>query len=100
MIALYIHMQIKQEHLDAFLEVTRMNAETTHRTEPDILRFDLFQDPDDPTKFMLVEVYKDQAARDGHLNSEHFAIWKEKTADMFVERGGQYYNVAFPDLME
>ncbi|MCC6904418.1 MAG: antibiotic biosynthesis monooxygenase [Anaerolineae bacterium] len=79
-----ITFQIKAENLDAFIAATLANAHGTRTTEAGNIRFDFYQDKADPTRFTLVEVYRDEAARDEHFASAHFAVWKEATAEMFT----------------
>ena len=55
--------QLKQA-LEAMLEPTR--------NETDCLRYQLFQDKNDPSQFLFQEQFADQAAFDAHCNTAHF----------------------------
>lgn len=94
------HHYIKPEFVEAYREVTIANARKTVQ-EPGIIRFDIFQDVEDPTHFSLFEVYKDMAAREAHLETEHFLVWKEAVLghNMFAKRGkGDEFEAIFMPL--
>ena len=60
-------------------------------------RFDFIQQADDPTRFMLCEVYRDAAAQAAHKETAHYHAWAAKTADMFAEpRTRQLYRAIDP----
>jgi autoinducer 2-degrading protein len=80
---LIVHAQVKPEFVDAFIAATRINA-TESAKEPGVARFDFLQQQDDPTRFVLHEVYRDAAASVKHKETAHYLAWSEKTADMFV----------------
>jgi len=42
------------------------------RAEPGCIRYDVLRATDDPRRFLLVEVYKDDAALQAHADSDHF----------------------------
>lgn len=56
------------------------------------LRFDVHQDVNDPTLFLLIEVYRDEAALEAHRTSRHFAEYKSETGDWVSERTWWYWN--------
>lgn len=56
LLAVHVFVHVKEECIDAFKEATIANA-TSSVLEPGIARFDFIQQQDDPTKFVLVEVY-------------------------------------------
>ena len=80
---LIVHAQIKPEHVDAFIEATRVNARESAK-EPGIARFDFLQQKDDPTRFVLYEVYRDTAAPAAHKQTAHYNDWAAKVEPMFV----------------
>lgn len=52
---------------------------------------------EDPTKFVLVEVYKDEAAPAKHKETAHYAAWRDAVADMMaVPRSATKYCNIFP----
>jgi quinol monooxygenase YgiN len=46
---------------------------TATRAEPGNLFFDWYRSVDDPTVYVLVEAFRDRAAGEAHVDSEHFA---------------------------
>lgn len=53
--------------------------------EPGIARFDVIQQIDDPCKFVLVEVYKNEDAPAAHKETQHYLDWRDEVADMMAE---------------
>ena len=45
---------------------------TATRAEPGNICFDWFRSVDDPNVYLLVEMFRDRAAGDAHVNSDHF----------------------------
>jgi autoinducer 2-degrading protein len=91
-----VHCHVKPEHLDAFLEATRTNHEASRR-EPGNLRFDVIQSVDDPTWIVLYEWFRDEAAAAAHKEQPHYFVWRDATADHFVEpRQGVRYVGLYP----
>lgn len=78
----YIH--IKPEYLDAFIEASNDNA-LNSRQEPGIVQFDLLQQQDDPTRFVLYETYRTPEAQLAHRETAHYARWRDAVADMMAE---------------
>jgi autoinducer 2-degrading protein len=66
---------VKSEFVSAFIDATFDNARSTRR-EPANVRFDVVQAEDDPTQFMLYEVYQSKDAFAGHQQTPHYTAWK------------------------
>ena len=66
MLVVHVHVQVKPECIDDFKAATLNNAQASIR-EPGIARFDIIQQTDDPTRFVLIEAYRDSAAPDVRL---------------------------------
>ena len=81
---LHVHVHIKAEAIDAFCAATKENAART-RQEPGCKRFDVIQQQDDRTRFVLVEIYQDAADHAAHRETAHYKAWADKVADMFAE---------------
>jgi quinol monooxygenase YgiN len=93
---LIVHARVKAEFIDAFKEATIVNAENSAR-EPGVARFDFMQHQDDPSKFVLYEVYRDADAPAKHKETAHYNAWLEKVTDMFEEpRTRALYTNVFP----
>jgi len=80
---LVVHAQVKPEFLDAFIAATRINAQASAK-EPGVARFDFLQQKDDPTRFVLYEVYRDAEAPAAHKQSPHYNEWAAKVDQMFA----------------
>jgi autoinducer 2-degrading protein len=91
-----VHVYVKPGFRDAFVEATRANHEGSIR-EAGNLRFDVLQDPDDPSHFILYEAYRDAEAAAAHKQTPHYSAWRETVADMMAKpRQGVQYPVLFP----
>lgn len=96
MLALHVNIQIKPECIERFIEATRENAANSLK-EPGIARFDLVQQQDDPTRFMLVEVYRDAEAPLRHKETAHYACWCKTVENMMaVPRSRVWYTTVLP----
>lgn len=81
---------------DAFKEASLKNARNSAK-EPGIARFDVLQDKEDPTQFVLVEVYKDEQAPARHKETAHYLEWRDTVEDMMAEpRRAQKFVNLFP----
>jgi autoinducer 2-degrading protein len=97
MFIVHVFAHIKPDQVEAFLAATLENARNSIQ-EPGIARFDVIQQQDDPTRFVLVEVYRtsDDPAR--HKETSHYQKWRDIVADMMAEpRTSVKYTNAFPD---
>ena len=96
MYILTIHLEVQPEHLEAFKTEAAMNA-LASKQEPGCLRFDLLQQVDQPTRFMLYEVYRDEAAfKEEHIQTEHYRRWVEKGVPLLV---GERVRVGYQNLV-
>ena len=93
----HVHVNVKPEFVGAFKQATIENASNSVN-EAGIARFDVIQQTDDSTKFILVEVYKTEEAPAMHKETAHYARWRDAVAEMMAEprEGIKYVNV-FPD---
>ena len=93
----HVRVNVKPEFVEAFKQATMENARTSVK-EAGIARFDVIQQTDDPTKFILVEIYKTAQAPAAHKETAHYARWRDTVAEMMAEprQGVKYVNV-FPD---
>ena len=97
MLIVHVHVRVKPEFVDAFKEATLANARAS-RQEPGIARFDVLQQQDDPTRFVLMEVYRDAAANAAHKETKHYPIWRDTVAPMMAEpRTSVKFDNVFPD---
>ena len=97
MLVVHVFVRVTPESVDAFAAATRENARHSVR-EPGVVRFDVVQQADDPTRFLLMEIYRtaDDPAR--HKETAHYAAWRDAVAPMMAEpRRAVRYQALFPD---
>ena len=96
MLVIHVFIHVKPESVEAFKIASLDNARHSVR-EPGIARFDVIQQTDDPTRFVLVEVYRAVEATIAHKETEHYARWRDTVADMMAEpRTSVKYANLFP----
>jgi quinol monooxygenase YgiN len=97
MLVVHVHVHVKPECVEAFKQATLTNARES-RKEPGVARFDVVQQQDDPTRFVLVEVYRDANAAAAHKETKHYPVWRDTVAPMMAEpRLSLKFNSVFPD---
>ncbi|MCS7089676.1 MAG: antibiotic biosynthesis monooxygenase [Verrucomicrobiota bacterium] len=93
----HVHVQVKPECVAGFLEATRANARES-RKEPGVIRFDVLQQEDDPTRFVLVEIYRSAEAAAAHKSTAHYMRWRDTVAPMMAApRQGLRYRDCDPE---
>ena len=94
MLIVHVQVRVKPESIDAFKEATIENARHSIK-EPGIARFDVIQQKDDPTRFVLVEVYRSVEATAAHKETPHYAAWRDRAEPLLAEPRTrvQYANV-------
>ena len=83
MLIVHVHVQVKPECVEAFKGATTANARESVQ-EAGIIRFDVIQQQDDPTRFVLVEVYRDADASAPHKETAHYRTWRDTVASMMA----------------
>ncbi len=92
-----VHVHVKPEAIQDFKAISLENAHSSIQ-EPGIARFDVIQQADDPTRFILVEVYRDAEAPAKHKETAHYVAWRDRAIDMMAEpRYSIKYQNIFPD---
>ena len=97
MLIVHVHVHVKEDQVEAFKEASLENAGNSVQ-EPGVARFDVVQQQNDPTRFVLVEVYRtaDDPAR--HKQTAHYQKWRDTVADMMAEpRTSVKYTNVFPN---
>lgn len=97
MLIVHVHVQVKPDRVETFKAASLDNARLSVQ-EPGIARFDVIQQTDDPTRFVLVEVYRTEDAPAAHKATGHYATWRDAVADMMAapRQSTKFHNV-FPD---
>ena len=97
MLIVHVFVHVKPEQVEAFKTSTLENARNSLK-EPGIARFDIIQQQDDPTRFVLVEVYRTSEDPARHKETAHYQKWRDTVADMMAEpRSSIKYANVFPN---
>jgi len=92
-----VQVRVKPEAIAAFRAAILTNAQASVK-EPGILRFDVLQSSEDPTRFSLIEVYRHPDDQAAHRETAHYLTWRDTVADMLAEpRSAVKYTNVFPD---
>lgn len=96
MIIVHVHVHVKPEFVEAFIEASVENARYSVK-EPGIARFDVIEQNDDTTRFMLVEVYRNADAQAQHKDTAHYLKWRDTVGPMMAEpRTSVKFSNVFP----
>ena len=97
MFIVHVQVHVKSESIEAFKQATLANARESVK-EPGVARFDVVQQQDDPSRFVLVEVYRSLEANAAHKETKHYATWRDTVASMMAEpRSSVKFTNLFPD---
>ena len=97
MLVVHVHVQVKSEFVEAFKDATIENARNSIQ-EPGVARFDVIQQLNEPTRFILNEVYRTQDDPAKHKETAHYAHWRDTVAEMMAEpRQAVKFSNVFPD---
>ncbi len=96
MFIVHVYIHVKADQIEAFKTVTLENAQNSLQ-EPGVARFDVIQQADDPTRFVLVEVYRTAADAAKHKETAHYNRWREQAEPLMAEpRSRIIYSNVFP----
>lgn len=96
MLVVNVHVRVKPDNVEQFKLATSENARQSIR-EPGVARFDVLQRQDDPTRFLLVEVYRTADAPAAHKDTRHYQTWRDAVEPMMAEpRSSEKYANIFP----
>jgi len=97
MLVVHVFVHVKLDSVEAFKAASIENARNSV-LEPGIARFDVIQQEEDPTRFVLVEVYRTAEDPAHHKGTAHYANWRDRVAEMMAEpRSAVKYTNVFPD---
>jgi (4S)-4-hydroxy-5-phosphonooxypentane-2,3-dione isomerase len=92
-----VYVSVKPDNVRMFIEATKANHLESVK-EPGNLRFDLIQQDDDPSKFMLYEAFKSEADSANHKTTEHYKKWRTQVESYMAEpRKGVKYSIIEPN---
>ena len=84
MTIVHVHVHVKAESIEAFREASIENARHSVE-EPGIARFNVIQQADDPSRFVLVEAYRTADAPGRHKETAHYQQRRDAVAGMMAE---------------
>ncbi|MDB4975125.1 MAG: antibiotic biosynthesis monooxygenase [Myxococcaceae bacterium] len=98
LLVVHVQVRVQPQHIEAFRAATLDNAQASRR-EPGIARFDVVQDRDDPTRFVLVEVYRSEHAPAAHKATAHYERWRECVEPWLAEpRTRRSFDACYPEI--
>jgi autoinducer 2-degrading protein len=80
----HIFIHVKGDKIEEFQNASIENAKNSLK-EPGIARFDLIQQKDDPTRFLLIEVYRTSEDVARHKETSHYKRWQETVEPLMQE---------------
>ena len=97
MYSIFVSINVKSEHIEAFKAAGLGDAQGSVRDEPGCFRFDIHQDMEIPSRFYLYEVYRDKEAFQAHLEAPHFHKWRATVTSFFDGEPSKFeMNTVFP----
>ena len=100
MLIVHVFVHVKPDSVEAFKAATWENARNSVN-EPGVVRFDVVQQEEDPTRFVLMEIYRTPEDPARHKETAHYAAWRETAEPMMAEpRQRVTYRALFPEPRE
>ena len=97
MLIVHVFVHVKPDAVDAFVAATLENGRNSVQ-EPGVVRFDVVQQEDDPTRFVLMEIYRTPGDPARHKETAHYLTWRDAVEPMMAEpRRSVKYREVFPD---
>jgi quinol monooxygenase YgiN len=97
MFIVHVQVHVKQEFIEPFKRATLANARESVK-EPGVARFDVVQQQDDPSRFVLAEAYRSAEANAAHKETKHYQAWRDAVAPMMATpRSGVKFTNLFPE---
>jgi autoinducer 2-degrading protein len=97
MIVTFVHVWVKENHIDDFVNATKENHNESVQ-EPGNLRFDILKDAGNPEKFVLYEAYESEEAAADHKKTPHYLRWRDTVADWMARpREGVKHLIIYPE---
>jgi quinol monooxygenase YgiN len=95
MLIVLVHVHVLPEAIEKFKVATQANAAASRR-EPGIVQFEMIQQADDSSRFVLIEVYRTAEASAAHKETYHYKTWRDTVAPMMAEPrvGSKYTEIA------
>jgi autoinducer 2-degrading protein len=92
-----VHVHVRPDRVEDFRQASFLNASESRR-EPGVVRFDVLQETEDASRFVLVEVFRSPAAAAAHRETPHYQRWRDTVNELMAEpRTNRKYVNASPD---
>lgn len=89
MIALIVEFVASAGQGEAVRELLQTQAANSLKNEEACRHFDVCTDPGDPERFVLYELYDDEAAVDAHRETDYYAVFRENLDPLVKSRNLQ-----------
>jgi (4S)-4-hydroxy-5-phosphonooxypentane-2,3-dione isomerase len=97
MIVNCVNVHVRPEAIKDFINATNANHSESVK-EPGNLRFDLIQQADDSSRFIIYEAFESDEAAAFHKTTAHYLLWRDLVKDFMAEpRQGVKYNIIIPN---
>jgi 4-carboxymuconolactone decarboxylase len=73
---------VEAQHLENYRAALKEEIETSIKLEPGVLTLYAVSAREDPTRFVILEIYADQTAYEAHIKTPHFLKYKSVTQGM------------------
>ena len=80
----HVYVRVNESDIDAFIRASTQDAEQS-KDEPGHVDFTLLQQSDDPTRFVMVEIYESADAAAAHKETEQYQNWHDAVEPMMAE---------------
>ncbi|MGA2110850.1 MAG: antibiotic biosynthesis monooxygenase [Anaerolineales bacterium] len=92
-----VSVHVQPEAIETFRAASIENARHSLE-EPGVARFDVLQQQDDATRFLLIEVYHTPEDNARHRETSHYARWRDAVGELMAEpRSSLKYSNVFPE---
>ncbi len=97
MYIVHVFVHVKTDRAEVFKQASLENARNSIQ-EPGVARFDVLQQQDDPSRFVLVEVYRTPEDPARHKETSHYKKWRDAVEEMMAEpRSSMKFHNIYPD---
>jgi len=80
----HVQIHVKEEFIGAFREASLENARQS-MLEPGIGGFHVMQQLDDPSRFIFIEIFRNENGQAQHRETAHYTKWRDAVAPMMAE---------------
>ena len=100
MLIVHVYIHVLPDTVEQFMQATIENAENSLQ-EQGVARFDVVQQDDDPTRFVLLEAYYAPEDALAHKQTAHYQRWRDTVAAMMAEpRTSVTYHEVHPPAVD